>query len=64
MAEVCDFLELPRLADLPRVMRNRNKPHEPYDADVLARLREFYRPHNAALAAYLGVHFDWDDATG
>lgn len=61
MAEVCDFLELPRLADLPRVMRNRNKPHEPYDPAVLARLRAFYRPHNTALAAYLGMQLDWDD---
>jgi hypothetical protein len=61
MAEVCDFLELPRLADLPRVMRNRNKPHDPFDADVLARLRAFYRPHNAALAEFLGMDLDWDD---
>jgi hypothetical protein len=61
MAEVCDFLELPRVSDLPRVMRNRNKPHDPYDADVLARLRDFYRPYNAALAEYLDMDLDWDD---
>jgi hypothetical protein len=42
-------------------MRNRNKPHEPFDADVLARLRAFYRPHNAALAEFLGMDLDWDD---
>ena len=60
MAEVCDFLGLPRQERLPRVMRNRNKPHEPYDPDVLARLRDFYRPHNAALADYLGMDLDWD----
>jgi hypothetical protein len=62
MAEVCDFLGLPRQEHLPRVMRNRNKPHDPFDPDVLARLRDFYRPHNAALADYLGMDLDWDEA--
>lgn len=61
MAEVCDFLHLPSQETLPRVMRNRNKPHEPFDPEVLARLREFYRPHNEELAEYLGMDFDWDD---
>jgi hypothetical protein len=60
MAEVCDFLELPRVAQLPRVMRNRNKPHEPYDPAVLARLRDFYRPYNEELAEYLDMDLDWD----
>ncbi len=60
MAEVCDFLDLPRQDHLPRVMRNRNKPHDPYDPEVLDRLRDFYRPHNAALAEYLGMDLDWD----
>ena len=64
MAEVCDFLELPRLRELPRVMRNRNKPHEPYDAEALARLREFYRPYNDRLAEYLGMDLDWDHEPG
>ncbi len=61
MAEVCDFLEIPRRAELPRVMRNRNKPHEPFDEEVLARLREFYRPHNEELADYLGMELDWNE---
>jgi len=60
MAEVCDFLGLPRRESLPRVMRNRNKPHEPFDDEVIARLREFYRPHNEALSAYLGMPLDWN----
>jgi hypothetical protein len=64
MAEVCDFLELPRLEQLPRVMRNRNKPHEPFDPEVLARLREFYRPHNVALAKHLDMDLDWDAEPG
>jgi hypothetical protein len=61
MAEVCDFLELPRLAELPRVMRNRNKPHEPFDEAVIARLQEFYRPYNEELADYLDMEFDWNE---
>ena len=61
MSEVCDFLGLPRQDRLPRVMRNRNKPHEPVDPDVLARLREFYRPYNESLAEYLGMDLDWDE---
>jgi len=61
MSEVCDFLGLPRQDRLPRVMRNRNKPHEPVDPDVLARLREFYRPYNETLAEYLGMDLDWDE---
>jgi hypothetical protein len=60
MAEVCDFLGLPRQDRLPRVMRNRNKPHDPFDPEVLDRLRAFYRLHNAALADYLGMDLDWD----
>jgi hypothetical protein len=60
MAEVCDFLELPLQEHLPRVMRNRNKPHDPYDPDVLARLRDFYRPWNEQLAEYLDMDLDWD----
>ena len=45
-------------------MRNRNKPHEPYDPEVLARLREFYRPYNEELADYLDMDLDWDDRPG
>lgn len=59
MAEVCGFLGLPAPAELPRVMRNRNKPHEPYDEDVLERLRDFYRPYTRDLSAYLGMDLDW-----
>jgi hypothetical protein len=63
MAEVCDYLDLPRQERLPRVMRNRNKPHDPFDPEVLARLREFYRPYNDDLADYLGMAFDWNERT-
>jgi N-formylglutamate amidohydrolase len=64
MAEVCDFLELPHLTGLPRVMRNRNKPHEPYDPEALARLRAFYQPYNEQLAEYLGIELDWGRGPG
>ena len=60
MQDVCAFLGLPSLDALPRVMRNRNKPHPPYDPDVLQRLRAFYRPHNQRLAEYLGMPLEWD----
>ncbi|MEA2025756.1 MAG: sulfotransferase domain-containing protein [Chloroflexota bacterium] len=61
MAEVCDFLEIPHREELPRVMRNRNKPHEPFDEDVLAHLHDFYRPYNEELADYLDMPLDWND---
>jgi hypothetical protein len=61
MNEVCDYLEIPRREKLPRVMRNRNKPHAPFDEDVIAHLREFYRPYNDELADYLDMDLDWND---
>ncbi len=64
MAEVCGYLGLPPREQLPRVMRNRNKPHEPFDQDVIARLRDFYRPYNEELADELGLKLDWNDANG
>ncbi len=67
MDEVCDYLGLPRREALPRVMRNRNKPHEPFDEAVIERLRQFYGPYNEQLAHYLRMDLDWgraDDADG
>ena len=61
MAQVCGFLDLPERDELPRVMRNRNKPHEPFDDETLARLHDFYRPYNDELAEYLGMDLDWND---
>jgi len=63
MDEVCDFLGLPHRASLPRVMRNRNKPHEPFDEAVIAHLRDFYRPYNDELAEYLDMPLDWNEST-
>lgn len=60
MTEVCEFLDIPPREELPRVMRNRNKPGDPFDAEAMARLREFYRPYNERLARYLGMELDWD----
>ena len=64
MNEVCDYLGIPPRSELPRVMRNRNKPHEPFDEAVIARLRDFYRPYNDELALYLGMDLDWNEASG
>lgn len=60
MDEVCDYLGIPRRDELPRVMRNRNKPHEPFDQDVIARLHEFYASYNEELADYLDMDLDWN----
>jgi hypothetical protein len=60
MHEVCDFLGIPQRGELPRVMRNRNKPHDPFDEAAIARMRVFYRPYNEQLADYLGLDLDWD----
>jgi len=62
MDEVCDYLGIPHREQLPRVMRNRNKPHEPFDEEVIAHLREFYRPYNDELALYLNMELDWNGA--
>jgi hypothetical protein len=59
MRRVWGFLGLPEQPQLGRVMRNRNKPHEPYDPAVLERLRAFYRPHNERLAEFLGMDLAW-----
>ena len=59
MTEVLEFLGLPTGVALPRTMRNRNKSHPPYDEEVLARLRDFYRPHNERLAEFLGMELGW-----
>jgi hypothetical protein len=61
LAEVCAFLGIPARDQLPRVMRNRNKPHEPFDAEVIERLRAFYKPYNEELADYLEMDLDWND---
>ncbi len=61
LAQVCEYLGVPAREQLPRVMRNRNKPHEPFDGEVIARLREFYAPYNEELAQYLGQELDWND---
>ena len=64
MNEVCRFLGLPEQAELPRVMRNRNKPHAPFDEAVIERLREFYRPWNDRLSDYLGFELTWNRPAG
>ena len=55
----CDFLGV-RRTPLVAVRHNEIK-RAPMDDEVRAELTEFYRPHNAALAEYLGIDLGWDD---
>jgi len=64
MATVFDYLELPAREELPRVMRNRNKPHDPFDPEPIEHMREFYRPRNDELADYLDMDLDWNQRPG
>lgn len=59
LAQVWAHLGLPEHAPAGRVMRNRNKPGTPYDEAVMTRLRDFYRPYDERLGAYLGMELDW-----
>jgi hypothetical protein len=60
MREVCRHLGLRAPRRLPPMRRNTWGTPKPIDSEAVDRLREFYRPHNAALEAYLGARFDWD----
>ncbi|MGX6605978.1 sulfotransferase domain-containing protein [Micromonosporaceae bacterium Da 78-11] len=60
-AEVLRFLGLPQ-HDLGRYEVFNDRKSSPMDADVRAELTEYYRPHNDALAARLGMRFDWSGA--
>jgi len=61
MREVCQHLGLRAPRRLPPMRRNTWGTPKPIDPDAVARLREFYRPHNAALEAYLGLDFAWGE---
>jgi hypothetical protein len=60
MRDVWRHLGLPPRRLLPELRRNTWGTPRPIDPDVVEHLREFYRPHNAALEAYLGTSFGWD----
>lgn len=57
--EVCAFLGLAAV-DLRQYDRHNHLPVAPMAAATRERLVDYYRPHNAALAARLGVDLDWD----
>jgi len=40
--------------------KTKGRAHPAVDSDVLKKLREFYRPHNARFYAMTGVNFGWD----
>jgi hypothetical protein len=58
MDDMARFLGIEPTA-IPAFERHNYRPAEPMDADVQAELREFYRPHNAALATLLGRPLPW-----
>ena len=60
MARVWSHLGLEPMEVLPRIPLNANKRKLPVDPAVVAEVREFCRPHNAALAAYLDMTLPWD----
>jgi hypothetical protein len=60
MREVCRHLGLRSPRRLPPISRNTWGTPKPIDPDTVERLREFYRPHNTALEAYLGEQFGWE----
>jgi hypothetical protein len=57
-ARILDFLGLPPYR-LPAYDVFNDRPSQGMDDLVRAELRAYYRPHNAALAARLGMTFDW-----
>jgi sulfotransferase family protein len=57
-AQVLSFLALPP-HDLPRYQAHNTRPSQAMNPAVRAELRAFYAPHNAALAAQLGMRFPW-----
>ena len=61
LALVCAHIGLKPVAGTPShdIHRNRRDRKEPVPEDVLAHLRDLYRPHNAELASYLGQPLDW-----
>jgi hypothetical protein len=59
MDEMARFLGIDP-SPIPRIERHNHRPADPMDPDVEAELREFYRPHNTALAELLGRELPWD----
>jgi hypothetical protein len=60
MREVCRHLGLRAPKRLPPMRRNTWGTPKPIDPETVAELQDFYRPHNAALEAYLGEQFGWE----
>lgn len=58
MERVWAHLGLPS-APVAEAVRNARARRLPIDPEVVARVRAFFRPHNAALEAYLGESLDW-----
>lgn len=58
--QVCDFLSIRRHALLSLKTFNASKGRTTIPAQAEADLRDYFRPHNADLKAYLGRPLGWD----
>ncbi|MBR8827344.1 MAG: tetratricopeptide repeat protein [Gomphosphaeria aponina SAG 52.96 = DSM 107014] len=58
MKQVFDFLGLPEY-QYKNFPRKNATPYPQANEDLLARLSEFYKPHNQRLEEFLGMKFDW-----
>ncbi len=59
MERIWAHLGLPS-APVTEAVRNARRKKAPLDPAVVARVRAFFRPHNAALQAYLDEPLDWE----
>jgi len=59
MGRIWAHLDLPR-APVKEGVRNARRTKRSLDPVLVERVRAFFRPHNAALEAYLGEPLDWD----
>jgi hypothetical protein len=60
MNTVYSFLGLPALYISDRESRpHKPRSHSPIDENIIARLKDFFQPHNQRLEEYLGKHLNW-----
>ncbi|MGB3404819.1 MAG: tetratricopeptide repeat protein [Microcoleaceae cyanobacterium] len=60
MSQVFQFLDVPEYDSIQFPQKNKGTYSSKINPDLLARLQDFYRPHNQRLEEFLGRKFDWD----
>jgi hypothetical protein len=60
LARVWSHLGLPPGPPPEPATKNARRNKEALDPEVVARVRAFFAPHNAALEAYIGEPMGWD----